>query len=465
MRNSAANQQRMTAAVRDLESTAGMVQGALPAVKPIVWTLLGFFTGSGGGSDSGGGSGKGKGGKLGSLIDTAGGVLGFIRDSAASVLGGIAGAVIGDRLSGAAEETEGHEQDVADAEDSLEWGDEVFDSIQQECADAVESCVSSAVPMARALIAAAAVAGVPEGIQLRMMAAQLLNSAGESVCAMVEGRNESLSECMDFMVERCAPAAREDSCNSNSPLADDPAPAVTSAACAVDTLPAAVDCPTGSAAPVPAPTAPAPGAPDIMTQAASIGAGVAVAVGAGVASSGVPTAPCPPALPTLPQLPSMIDIVGNVQQTVDTVISTAFADCPEPPPADCPPAECVPVESEPSDCDTVDEEPEPEPEPVPETGFDKSGFDKYGYRPDAAVDHVAQAPQETMPEDTATGSDVGAAPSGDGSDSGDVDVQPAPKDDAPAHPGWSPDVWTTDKSAQAEGAGSPEVTVERSEQW
>lgn len=476
----------MTTAVRDLESTAGMVQGALPAVGPVVWTLLGFFTGSGGGNDSGGGSGKGKGGKLDSLLDTAGGVLGFIRDSAASVVGGIAGAVIGDKLSDAAEENKAHEQDVAKAKDSLAWGDELFDGIQQECADAVESCVSSAVPMARALIVAAAAAGAPEGVQLRMMAAQLLNSAGESVCAMVEGRNQSLSECMDFMIDQCASAAQEGNCDS--PLADASAPVAASAACAVDTMPAAVECPSASA-----PVAPVPAAPEVLTQAASLGAGVAAAVGAGVASSGLTAAPCPPTLPAFPQLPqlpqlpqvqlpSMVDIVGNVQQTVETAISTVVGDCPGPQPTDCAPAECIPVEQEPVDCDDSHEEPAPEvipaseepseasQEPVPETGFDKSGFDKSGFdksghQPDAAADPATHTTQEVAPDNTPTVGAVDAAPSGDGGDPDGVDVQSAPQEDVTSHPGWSPEVWTTDKSEQAGDSVNPEVTVERSERW
>ena len=70
MRTSVANQQRMTTAVRDLESTAGMVQAAgpmiAPVLKPILWSVLGFFTGFGDGdSGAGSGGGRGKGGLIG----------------------------------------------------------------------------------------------------------------------------------------------------------------------------------------------------------------------------------------------------------------------------------------------------------------------------------------------------------------------------------------------------------------
>ena len=451
MRTSVANQQRMTTAVRDLESTAGMVQAAgpmiAPVLKPILWSVLGFFTGFGGGdSGAGSGGGRGKGGLIGKLLN-------FIRDTTTSVLGGLAGAMIGDRLTGAAEESDNHEQDVADAEDSLDWGDELFDDIQQQCADAVESCVSTAVPMAQALIAAAAAAGEPQGTQLRMLAAQLLSTAGESVCTMVEGRNESLSECMDFMIQRCTPAAQEGNCSV--PLADAPAPAVTAAASeaagvppssgVVETAPAgmaapAVSAPAVSAAAGSAATATVPpvisgqvpAAPNILTQAASLGAGLAAAAGAGVVSSG------PPPAPTLPTLPTLPDIVGNVQQAVDTAITTAVetvtqvvtpvtGDCPVPP-VECEPAACEPAESVPEDCDTdgdtdddLGDDPPPEVIPageespentedagvdksaVDETGFDKSGFDKSGVLPDAAVDHASHPVEPDPPAPTSIG--------------------------------------------------------------
>lgn len=511
MRTSVANQQRMTTAVRDLESTAGMVQAAgpmvAPVLKPILWSVLGFFTGFGGGdSGAGSGGGRGKGGLIGKLLS-------FIRDTTTSVLGGLAGAMIGDRLTGAAEESDNHEQDVADAEDSLDWGDELFDDIQQQCADAVESCVSTAVPMAQALIAAAAAAGEPQATQLRMLAVQLLSTAGESVCTMVEGRNESLSECMDFMIQRCTPAAQEGNCSV--PLADAPAPAVTAAASeaaevppssgVVETAPAgmaasAVSAPAVSAAAGSAATAAVPpvisgqvpAAPNILTQAASLGAGLAAAAGAGVVSSG------PPPAPTLPTLPTLPDIVGNVQQAVDTAITTAVetvtqvvtpvtGDCPVPP-VECEPAACEPAESVPEDCDTdghtdddLGDDPPPEVIPageespentedagvdksaVDKTGFDKSGFDKSGVLPDAAVDHASHPVEPDPPAPTSTG-DVDAAPSGEADGTDEAEGTAASRESVPSHPGWSPEVWSTEKAGESPDT-APEVTVERSDQW
>lgn len=486
-----ADQVRMETSVHRLEDTATMTRVALP-LAPVIWGVLGFAADLAIGAATGDGDGegkstgpKGKGGVFGLVKE----VVRFIRDGLASVLGGVAGAVMADRLASGFDEDEAHEEQVEAADDALEWGDELLARIQARCADSVEGCANEAVAAAQVLLAMAGGSPEPQATQARTAAGNLIAAAGTTVCTLLEERNTAMSECMDFMVGQCAPAAEEGNCRT--PLVKEPAPAVVAADCgtedvpdvsdAVVTSPAAACPPPAQGMVQEAPTAPtasstagvaaAGSAAGVVTQAASL---------AGVIGSVVPPLPPGPqiSMPVSVDVGAMIQntgrVVGGFVNDVVTEVTTALdiglCDIPaeESPPGECPPPDCPPEEppvveeqgvEEPVVEEVVDDEcPEeeleggPGPEVIPvavdpvegfdKSGFDKSGFDKSGYMPDEV--QAGESAQEP-PVDTS------AVP----------DDEPTANEPLPADLSWSPDVWVTD----AESAPSADAAVERSGDW
>lgn len=496
------NQQRLGASARQLENLSTMTSTAFP-VAPVLRPLIGVLADAaiGGGDDKG--SKDGVKGKTLSFLGKAGRILSGPAGFVFSVFAGVADNSISDGLSEAAEEDAAHEDDVEVAEDALQWGDELFGQIQQHCADEVDSCVNETASTVGVLIAMSAAMGEPAATAMRVAAQKLVDSAGSTVCALVEGRNQEASACMDFMIDQCTPAAQEGNCDS--PLAGQPAPSVEVAGCESMAAPESVE----AVATAPAGTLPAPqplsvsgdasaslstGAGQVATHAATIGAGIAVGIAGGAGTAGgtsvvpaVPPGPSLPSLPPLPQLPPLpsVDVSGFIQGAgaivtgaVEAAVDTAV-ECPTEPepqpeePETCPGEE---VEEEDEDCecppeddtdgtdgtDDTDEvihesEETPPPKVIPateetETGIDKSGFDKSGYVPEPPADLPPDSPGQV---DAAPSGESGQGQETENGDDSEV------SEDTSSGGGWSPDVWTTDKQLDALG----DIRVERSDDW